>query len=285
MQSIPEIQSVNPLEGLKQFSLKEKVIIITGATGVLGASFSLEAAKAGAKIVVLGRNKERAKQRVDAIKEAGGEAFFILADVLNEEQMHAAKDQVLRTWGTIDGLVNAAGGNIEGAVIQPGENLFDAKMEYTRQAVDLNLFGTVIPTHVFGRVMAEKGKGSIVNISSLAAQSAITRVLGYTMAKAAIEAYTKWMAVELGLRYGGGVRVNAIAPGVFLTEQNRNLLIDPDGQYSERTSRYISNTPYRRLGNPEELTGTLIYLLSDASGFVTGETILVDGGFNAFSGV
>lgn len=273
------------MEGLNKFSLKDRVIVITGATGILGASFSLDVAKAGAKVVVLGRNKERADQRVNAIKAIGGEAFSILADVLIEEEVYAAKEQILNTWGTIDGLVNAAGGNIAGAVIQPDQNLFDAKMEYTRQAVDLNLFGTVIPTHIFGRVIAEKGKGSIVNISSLAAQQSITRVLGYTMAKSAIEAYTKWMATELALRYGGGVRVNAIAPGVFLTEQNRDLLVNSDGTNTDRTQRYINNTPYQRLGEPEELSGTLIYLLSDASGFVSGETILVDGGFNAYSGV
>lgn len=273
------------MEELSQFSLKDKVVVITGATGVLGASFSLDVAKAGAKVVVLGRNKERAELRVSAIKAAGGEAFYILADVLKEAEIYAAKEQILNTWGTIDGLVNAAGGNIAGAVIQPEQNLFDADIADTRQAVELNLFGTVIPTHIFGRVIAEKGKGSVVNISSLAAQQSITRVLGYTMAKTAIEGYTKWMATELALRYGGGVRVNAIAPGVFLTEQNRKLLIKEDGTKTDRTLRYIRNTPFQRLGRPEELSGTLIYLLSDASGFVTGETILVDGGFNAYSGV
>lgn len=273
------------MNGLEQFSLKNKVIVITGATGVLGASMSLEVARAGAKVVILGRNEERAAQRVTAIENSGGEAFFILADVLNEDDMHAAKKRILETWGTIDGLVNAAGGNIEGAIINPDQDLFDAKIEDTRKAVDLNLFGTIIPTHVFGKVMAEKGKGSIVNISSLAAQQAITRVLGYTIAKTAIEGYTKWMATELALRYKGGIRINAIAPGVFLTEQNRKLLLNPDGSYTDRTERFLSNTPYRRLGKPEELTGTLIYLLSDASNFVTGETVLVDGGFNAYSGV
>ena len=273
------------MNGLEQFSLKEKVIVITGATGVLGASLSLEVARAGGKVVVMGRDKKRAEERVGAIKGIGGESFSILADVLNEGEVYAAKEEIINRWGTIDGLVNAAGGNIAGAVIQPYQDLFDAKVGDTRQAVDLNLFGTVIPTHIFGRVMAEKGKGSIVNISSLAAQQAITRVLGYTMAKSAIEGYTKWMAAELALRYRGGIRVNAIAPGVFLTEQNRDLLINPDGSYTDRTTRFLNNTPYQRLGEPEELTGTLIYLLSGASAFVTGETVLVDGGFNAFSGV
>lgn len=273
------------MEDSNQFSLNKKVIVITGATGVLGASFCEAIANAGGRVVVMGRNEQRAKERVAQITEAGGEAFYILADVLNEIEIVNAREKIMDKWGTIDGLVNAAGGNVEKALIQPGGDLFEAKIEDTRKAVDLNLYGTVIPTHVFGKVMAEKGKGSIVNISSLAAQSAITRVLGYTLAKSAIEAYTKWMASECGLRYKGGIRVNAIAPGVFLTEQNHDLLLDPDGNYSERTQKFLNKTPYRRLGNPEELTGTLIYLLSDASSFVTGETILVDGGFNAFSGV
>lgn len=273
------------MEELNQFSLKGKVVVITGATGVLGTEFALYTAKAGAKVVVLGRNKERADKCVSMIKEAGGEAFYVLADVLDEDQIYAAKEEILKVWGTIDGLVNAAGGNIAGSVIDPGDNLFDAAISDIRKAVDLNLFGTVIPTHIFGRVMAEHGKGSIINISSLAAQRTITRVLGYTMAKSAIEAYTQWMAVELGLRYKGKVRVNAIAPGVFISEQNRDLLIAPDGTYTERAQKYIVNTPYQRFGDPKELTGTLIYLLSDASAFVSGETVLVDGGFNAYCGV
>jgi len=273
------------MNDLNQFSLKDKVVVVTGATGVLGASFSLGVAKAGAKVVILGRNKERAEQRVAAIKEIGGEATYILLDVLNEDEVYAAKDQIISTWGTIDGLVNGAGGNIPGATIQPDQNLFDAKIEDTRKAVDLNLFGTVIPTHILGRVMAEKGSGSIVNISSLAAQRPITRVLGYTMAKSAIEAYTQWMAIELGMRYGDGVRINAIAPGVFLTEQNRALLMNSDGTFTDRANKFITNTPYQRLGNPEELVGTLVFLLSEASGFISGETIVVDGGFNAYSGV
>ncbi len=259
--------------------------MITGATGVLGEAFSLAAAGAGARVAVLGRNKERAEKRVAAIQAAGGEAMAILGDVLDEAAMHAAKAEILQQWGTIDGLVNAAGGNIPGATIGPDHNIFDAKIEDSRRAVDLNLFGTVIPTQVFGRVMAEKGKGSIVNVSSIAAQRPLTRVLGYTLAKTAIDAYTKWMAVELGQRYGDGIRVNSLAPGVFLTEQNRSLLLNEEGSYTDRAQKFVQNTPFQRLGNPEELTGTLIYLLSDASRFVTGETLLVDGGFSAYSGV
>ncbi len=273
------------MNGLQQFSLAGKVVVITGATGVLGESFALATAAAGAKVAVLGRNKERADARVAAIRQAGGEAMAVITDVLNEGAVKQAAQEVLDAWGTVDGLVNAAGGNIPGATIGPDHNLFDASIDDTRQAVDLNLFGTVIPTHVFGRIIAEKGKGSIVNISSLAAKQAITRVLGYTMAKSAIEGYTRWMAVELARRYGDKVRVNAIAPGVFLTEQNRTLLTNEDGSYTDRAQRFVNGTAYGRLGNPEELVGTLIYLLSDASTFVSGESILVDGGFQAWTGV
>ncbi|GAA4801537.1 SDR family oxidoreductase [Olivibacter ginsenosidimutans] len=267
------------------FSLTDKVIVITGATGVLGKHFSLAAAEAGAKVVVMGRNKERAVSVVEQIEAIGGEALAVLADAMDEVQLLEAKDRIIERFGTIDGLVNAAGGNIPGATISPDQNLFDAKIEDTKKAVDLNLFGTVIPTFIFGKVIAEKGKGSIVNISSLSAHRPITRVLGYTMAKTAIEGFTKWMSVELAQRYGDGVRVNAISPGVFLTEQNRTLLTNPDGSYTSRAEKFISGTPYGRLGNPEELKGTLVYLLSDASAFVNGTSIIVDGGFNTYCGV
>lgn len=273
------------MNGKELFSLENKVVVITGATGVLGESFALAVAAAGAKVAILGRNEKKANERVAAITSNGGEAMAVITDVLDEKALVAARTEILNAWGTIDGLVNAAGGNIPGATVGPDQNIFDLNIEDTQKAVQLNLFGTVIPTHVFGRVIAEKGKGSIVNISSLAAQRPLTRVLGYTMGKNAIEGYTKWMAVELAQRYGDRVRVNALAPGVFLTEQNRTLLTNADGSYTDRAQRFVNHTPFGRLGSPEELNGTLIYLLSDASAFVNGETILVDGGFNAYSGV
>jgi len=270
---------------LDKFSLKDKVIVITGATGILGKSFVQGIAEAGAKIVILGRNEERAAQRVKEAEQANTEAFYILVDVLDEQALIKAKEEILTKWGKIDGLVNAAGGNIPGATIQEDQNLFDSQVQDTIKAIELNLYGTIVPTHVFGKVIAESGKGSIINISSLAASRPLTRVLGYTVAKHGIDGYTKWMATELALRYGDQVRVNAIAPGVFLTEQNQTLLIDKDGNYSERAQKFINGTPFKRLGNPEELIGTLIYLLSDASAFVSGETVFVDGGFNSWCGV
>jgi len=270
---------------LDKFSLTDKVIVVTGGTGILGEAFIAAIAQAGGKIVVLGRNKERADERVAMAKQLGAEAIAVLANVMDKQDVIRAKNEILNHFGTIDGLVNAAGGNIPGATIGPDDNLFNAEISDTIKAIELNLYGTIIPTQIFGQVIAEKGKGSIINISSLAASRSITRVMGYTVAKHGIDGYTKWMGTELSLRYGDKVRINAIAPGVFLTEQNRNLLTNTDGTYTNRAQKFVNNTPYSRLGEPEELQGTLIYLLSDASAFVNGETIFVDGGFNAWSGV
>jgi len=270
---------------LNKFSLQGKVIVVTGATGILGKSFVEALAEAGAKIVILGRNEDKARQRVQEATTIGADAFYILTDVLDEKALHKAKDDILAKYGQIDGLVNAAGGNIPGATIQENQDLFASNIQDTIKAIELNLYGTIIPTHVFGKVIAESGKGAIVNISSLAASRPLTRVLGYTVAKHGIDGYTKWMSTELALRYGDQVRVNAIAPGVFLTEQNHALLINQDGTYSDRAQKFINGTPYKRLGNPDELKGTLVYLLSDASAFVSGETVFVDGGFNSWCGV
>jgi NAD(P)-dependent dehydrogenase (short-subunit alcohol dehydrogenase family) len=273
------------MNGLEQFSLKDKVIIITGGTGVLGGAFAFALAAAGAKVGILGRNRAKAAERAGAVRDKGGEALELVADVLDEQQVQEAKNKVLEQWGRIDGLVNAAGGNVPESVISPDKDLFSVRIDDIRKAVDLNLYGTIIPTHVFGKVMAENKRGAILNISSLAAQRPLTRVLGYAMAKSAIESYTKWMAIEMAQRYGDGIRVNAIAPGVFLTVQNKDLLLNADGSYADRTQKFVTNTPFGRLGDPEELTGTVIWLMSDAARFVTGEVVLVDGGFNVYSGV
>jgi len=273
------------MNGLEQFSLKDKVIVITGGTGVLGGEIAMGLSAAGAKVAILGRNSEKANKRVEAIRQAGGEAIALIADVLEEKQVIDAREQLLEQWGQVDGLVNAAGGNVPESVVSPDQDLFSVKVNDIKKAVDLNLYGTVIPVHVFAEVMAKVAKGVIVNISSLAAQRPLTRVVGYSMAKSAIESYTKWMAIEMAQRYGDGIRVNAIAPGVFLTVQNKDLLLNKDGSFAERTRQFVTNTPFGRLGVPEELTGTVIWLLSDASRFVTGEIVLVDGGFNVYSGV
>lgn len=268
-----------------QFSLKNKVIVVTGGTGVLGASFVRSIAAAEGKVVILGRKAEVAEARAKEVQLAGGEALAVVADVLDEASLIAAKDLILKTYGKIDGLVNAAGGNMPGAVIEPQASIFDLNMPALEQVLNLNLFGTIKPTQIFGSEIAKTGSGSIVNISSMSAQRVITKVLGYSIAKSAIDGYTKWFAVELANRYGDRIRMNAIAPGFFLTEQNRNLLTNPDGSFKERGNLVIKQTPFKRFGNPDELEGALIYLLSDASKFVSGTIINVDGGFATFSGV
>jgi NAD(P)-dependent dehydrogenase (short-subunit alcohol dehydrogenase family) len=266
-------------------SLKGKVIVITGATGVLGEAFVEALAAAGARLVLVGRNAEVAEARAAAVRAAGGEAMTLIADVLDRAQLEAGKERVLAQFGRVDGLVNAAGGNIKEAVIDPSEDVFEVNVDALKKVFDLNLFGSIIPVQVFGPAMVASGGGSIVNISSMASAQAITKVLGYSLAKASIDNYTRWMSVELANRYGEKVRMNAIAPGFFITHQNRALLTQPDGSLTPRGQSVINNTPYKRFGDPRELGGALVYLLSDASSFVTGQVINIDGGFSIFSGV
>lgn len=267
------------------FSLQDKVIIVTGGTGVLGGAFVKGIANAGGVAVILGRNEAVARQRADEINTSGGKAFAVVADVLKEDSLHKAKDSILEQYGTIDGLVNAAGGNIPEGVLQPEADIFSMNIEGMKNAMVLNVWGTIIPTQIFGAVMAKKGTGSIVNISSVSSKQVVTKVLGYSMGKAAVDCYNQWFAVEVANRFGDAIRVNAIMPGFFLTEQNRTLLTQPDGSYTHRGNLVVQHTPFKRFGKPEELVGALIYLLSDASRFVTGMQLGVDGGFTVFSGV
>jgi NAD(P)-dependent dehydrogenase (short-subunit alcohol dehydrogenase family) len=267
------------------FDIKGKVAIVTGGTGVLGGSMAKGLAKAGVKVGILGRRKENAELIVNEIIKEGGEAIALAADVLDENQLTAARDLILQKWGTINILVNAAGGNMPGATVPPGKTIFDLSIDDYKKVIDLNLMGTVIPTMIFSKVMADKKNGAIVNISSMAAQQAITRVVGYSSSKAAIDNFTKWMSVEMATKYGEGIRVNAIAPGFFIGEQNRKLLTNEDGSLTDRGKTIISKTPMKRFGASDELNGTLIWLCSDASKFITGIVVPVDGGFSAFSGV
>lgn len=267
------------------FSLKDKVIIVTGGTGILGNAFVNAIVEAGGTVGILGRKESVAAERAGAINANGGKAIALVADVLDEQQLTAAKDKVLQAYGKIDGLVNAAGGNMPEGVLQPEEDIFSMNIEGMKKVMDINLWGTVIPTQVFGDAIAKSGKGSIVNISSMNSKRAITKVLGYNMGKAAVDCYTQWFAVELARRYGDAVRMNALAPGFFLTEQNRYLLTKKEGGYTERGELVIRQTPFRRFGQPDELQGALVWLLSDASQFVTGAMICVDGGFSIFGGV
>lgn len=267
------------------FSLKGKVIIVTGGTGILGNAFVNAIVEAGGAVGILGRKESVAVERADAINKQGGKAISLVADVMNEEQLTAAKDKALQAFGRIDGLVNAAGGNMPEGVLQPEESVFSMNIEGMRKVMDINLWGTLIPTQVFGEAIARAGKGSIVNISSMNSKRAITKVLGYNMGKAAVDCYTQWFAVELARRYGDAIRMNALAPGFFLTEQNRYLLTKREGGYTERGELVIRQTPFKRFGDPDELKGALVWLLSDASQFVTGAMICVDGGFSIFGGV
>jgi NAD(P)-dependent dehydrogenase (short-subunit alcohol dehydrogenase family) len=267
------------------FSLKDKVIIVSGGTGILGGAFVKAIAEQQAKVVIIGRNEQLGNLRVSEINNNGGNAIFIAADVLDETQLKNAREKIIATYGRIDGLVNAAGGNIPAGVLPPERDVFDLNIEGVKSAMDLNLWGTIIPVQIFGPEIAKSGNGSIVNISSVSTQQAVTRVLGYSMGKTAVDCYTKWFALEMANRYGDTIRMNSIMPGFFLTEQNRALLTVPDGTLTERGNAIILQTPFKRFGNPDELTGALIWLLSDASKFVTGSIITVDGGFTINSGV
>ncbi|MCL6217487.1 SDR family oxidoreductase [Zunongwangia pacifica] len=267
------------------FELNGKVAIVTGGNGVLGGAIAHGLSKNGAKVAVLGRTKETVESRVKEIKDKGGEALAVVADVLDKESLTTAKDTILDQWGSIDILVNAAGGNKKGAVITPDQEFFDLSLEALDGVNQLNFNGTVLPTLVFAKEMVKQKKGSVINISSMAAQKTITRVMGYSASKAAIDNFTKWLAVELNHKYGEGLRVNAIAPGFFVGEQNRDLLLNQDGSLTSRGQKIVDNTPMARFGEPEELQGAAIWLASEASAFVTGIVIPVDGGFSAFGGI
>ena len=271
------------------FDLSGKVAVVTGATGVLGGAMARGLAMAGARVGVLGRRKERAEEVAAEVGNRGGEALALRADVLNGEQLEDARDAVLERWGRVDVLVNAAGGNVPAATVNEDATFFGLPEEPLREVFDLNLLGTVLPSQVFGETMtgdqSSETEGSIVNVSSMAAQRPLTRVVGYSAAKAAVENLTRWLAVELARKYGQGLRVNAMAPGFFLGEQNRALLMHEDGRLTERGQAIVEHTPARRFGEPEELVGTLIWLCSPAARFVTGVVVPVDGGFGAFSGV
>lgn len=265
------------------FDIKGKVVVITGGTGVLGRAIALHLAEEGAKVVILGRKAEVGNALVDEIKGNGGEALFLTTDVLNREALEQNLAGILKAYGRIDALLNAAGGNMPGATIAPTGTIFDLKTEEFQRVLELNLTGTVLPTQVFLKAMVEQKSGAIVNFTSMAAFRPLTRIAGYSAAKAGISNFTAFMAAEVAKKFGEGIRINAIAPGFFLTEQNRSLLTNPDGSYTQRGQDVIRQTPFGRMGRPEELCGTIQYLISDASRFVTGTVAVVDGGFNTFA--
>ncbi len=265
------------------FSVEGQVVVITGGTGVLGRAIAAHLADQGAKVVILGRKAEVGNAIVDGIRKNGGEAMFLTTDVMKQEAVEQNLKDILAKYGRVDALLNAAGGNMPGATIGPNSNFFDLKVEDYQKVVNLNLIGTVIPTQVFLKPMAEQKKGCIVNFSSMAAFRPLTRVCGYGSAKAGISNFTAYMAHEVAKKFGDGIRVNAIAPGFFITEQNRTLMTNPDGSPSARGLDVLRQTPFGRFGEPEELCGTIQYLISEASSFVTGTVAIVDGGFNTFA--
>ena len=268
------------------FDLKDRVILITGATGALAGSAADYLAARGARVAYLGRRQEKVDAALARCRKATPDARVMgcVADVLDRPALEAARDRVLGEWGRIDGLLNGAGGNMPGATLPPDKTFGDLDFSAFEQVVDLNLHGTVLPSLVFAPAMTERG-GSIVNYSSVSSPLVVTRVVGYSAAKAAVENFTRWLGVEMARRTGGHVRVNALVPGFFLSEQNRRLLTNEDGSPTERGRLIVQNTPFGRFGEADELHGAVHYLLADASKFVTATALTVDGGFCAFSGV
>ena len=267
------------------FSLEGKKIAFSGATGVLGTSMSLYLAREGAEVLILGRTPAKVENLVQEIKASGGKAFGYICDVTDEKNIQEVCVEIEKDHGYIDILINAAGGNMPGAVITPDKTLKDLELDGLRKVMDLNYLGTAIPSKILFPLMLKNGKGNIINISSMAASRPMTRVMGYASAKAAIDNLTKFLSVELCSKHGPEFRVNAIAPGFFLTEQNRALLTETDGSLTGRGNQIISHTPMHRFGKPEDLNGALHWLCADASEFVTGTIVAVDGGFGAYAGV
>lgn len=267
------------------FGIKDKVVVITGGTGVLGGSLADHFAKHGAKLVIIGRNKEKIDQKVCELIKLGGEVLGVECDVLVRDSIEPARQTIVDHFGRIDVLINAAGGNIPGATQQNGQAIFDLKLDDIDEAIDLNLKGTIHPSLILGEEIAKSGSGCIINISSMATYTAISRVMSYSVAKTGVNSFTQWLACEMADKYEGRVRVNAVAPGFFIGEQNRKLLLNDDGSYTERSERVIHKTPMKRFGKIDELNGAVQFLCSEEASFITGAILPVDGGFSSFSGV
>ncbi|MEN3322251.1 SDR family NAD(P)-dependent oxidoreductase [Mariniflexile soesokkakense] len=267
------------------FSLENKVVLVTGGGGVLGGSMATYLLEQGATVIILHYKQDTVDETVKRMQSISNKVDGYVCNVVEEKSLQEVAVAIIAKYGRIDVLINAAGGNMPGATVGPAQSFFDINIDDFKKVVDLNLFGSIIPSIIFGKEMVKNKQGVIINISSMASERAITRVAGYSASKAAIDNFTKWLSVELVLKYGDGLRVNAIAPGFFIGNQNRALLLNEDGSYTDRGNTIIANTPMRRFGDADELHGALHYLCTDASKFVTGITIPVDGGFSAFSGV
>ena len=270
----------------KLFDIKDKVAVVTGATGVLCSEMCKEMARRGAKLAVMSTTQERADKLAGEINKDGGTAIGVAVNVLEKDSLIQAKDKVMEAYGRIDILVNGAGGNNKAATVSPDLTFFDIPADALRWVFDLNILGTILATQVFGEVIVKQGKGSIINISSMNSYRPLTNIVAYSAAKAGINNFTQWMAVHFNQKYSADIRVNAIAPGFFHTRQNHFLLVDEaTGEPTPRSKQILGHTPMDRYGVPEDLLGTLIWLASDASSFVNGVVVPVDGGFSAFSGV
>jgi NAD(P)-dependent dehydrogenase (short-subunit alcohol dehydrogenase family) len=269
----------------KMYDFTGRTIVITGATGVLCGAMAKALMGCGANVAILARSREKGEATLNEIS-GPGRAMVVVGDALKQETLRDAARAALDEFGRIDGLINGAGGNTPQATTRPDLSFFDLPEEALRYVFDLNMLGTILPCQVFGRQMAEQGEGVILNISSMSAIRPMTRVVGYSAAKAGVNNFTQWMAVHMAQNYSPRLRVNAVAPGFFLTEQNRNLLTDEKtGELTERGRSIIAHTPMGRFGEPGDLIGATLWLLSPASAFVTGVVVPVDGGFSAFAGV
>jgi NAD(P)-dependent dehydrogenase (short-subunit alcohol dehydrogenase family) len=264
-----------------------RTIVITGATGILGGEMACALVGCGANVAMLDRNLDPAKGLLDLMGPDGAaRAAVVAGDVLDRDSLQRACDAILQRFGRIDGLINAAGGNKPQATTSKEQSFFDLSADALRWVFDLNLVGTILPSQVFGRIMADEGEGVILNVSSMNAFRPLTRIAAYSAAKAGVNNFTQWLAVHLAQEYSPRIRVNAIAPGFFLTRQNEFLLVDKEtGGMTPRGQQILAHTPMARFGTPADLLGAVLWLLSPASAFVTGTVIPVDGGFAAFSGV
>ena len=269
----------------EMFSVAGKVAVITGAAGALGGSLTRHFASQGADVIALVHRPEQVEPTLETLKSCGGNPGAYACNVMETEAVKKIADEVIAAYGKVDILINVAGGNVAGATIMPDQNFWDMKLEDWTRVLDLNLNGTVYPCHVFTEVFARQGFGCILNISSMAAYDALTRVAGYGAAKEGVSNFTRWLAAEMAIKYGEKIRVNALAPGFFIGKQNRAALLNEDGSLTERSVKVIAKTPMRRFGDLTELNGAAQFLCSDAAAFVTGVVLPVDGGFSSFSGV
>jgi NAD(P)-dependent dehydrogenase (short-subunit alcohol dehydrogenase family) len=268
------------------YDFSGRTFVITGGTGVLGSEMACAIAGCHANVAIITRKPDTAVQLLDRIENGGGGAIVVHGDVCEAGTLRKAADEILKTFGRIDGLINGAGGNNPRATTNPQQSFFQLSKDALEMVVNLNLMGTILPSQVFGKYLAEQKDGVILNVTSMNAFRPLTRIPAYSAAKAAVSNFTQWLAVHVAQEYSPNIRVNAIAPGFFLTEQNRFLLTDKEtGELTPRGKKIIEHTPMGRFGEPEDLLGTVLWLLSPASQFVTGIVVPVDGGFSAYSGV